>query len=208
MFAGLLLVVWIGTLVFTVFEAKLVWRNKWSFIELSDLREYAQTFREKRSLYSQPGSEKENEERRQFLNAKLSSLTNDEEILKRWDRWEVMSLEEKSLLLAMFTDAKALIGRELSTAGVKQTQTNVQLNFLNIKGEAFIEYEGQAVKHITANFATPGEYVIEWRDGDKHERLEKIKGDEVRWAFSTPLDSGELWIQNQRENVIERIPLP
>lgn len=208
MIAGVLLVTWIGTLVFMVFDAKLAWRNKWYFIELIDLREYAQIFREKRSLSSQLSSEKEGEERRQFLNTKLSFFTNNEEILKQWNRWDVMSLEEKSILLAIFADAKALIGRELAVVGTKQAQTSTLLDFLNIEGEAFIEYEGQAVKRITAKIGAPGEFVLKWRNGDKDEFSEAIASGEVRRAFSTPLESGELWIQNLDERVIERIPLP
>lgn len=196
-----------------------IWQGKWRSIEEPTRRKYAYLYRIGRALYlSPPQNERERNDRSDFLNNELEKLKADEEQFKRWlkhsgdsaqkqQRYPVRSVEFAHVM-AEFADAKALIGLEAQKNSQKKSRTSVRLDFLNIEGAAFIGYEGDAVKRITAKIAIPGEYVLKQMDGSREETLETISDGEVSREFSMPLESGELRIQSLDEKVVERIPLP
>jgi hypothetical protein len=111
---------------------------------------------------------------------------------------------------AEWSDAITLIGQELAALGHERRESSRPLDFSNIEGKAFIEYEDEGVRRITIKISTPGEYVIERRDEAERELLETAtEEEEVKLEFPIPLLSGNLWISNiNNHRAIERIPLP
>lgn len=99
------------------------WKDKWKIIEDTRRRKYAHYYRIREPLYpTTPANAVEIEQRRQFLNQELATLTEVEKWLKP-DSWKEDSKKEKGVwpmdhfshVMAEFTDAKALITKELAT---------------------------------------------------------------------------------------------